>query len=194
MTADAYVMYNLYKMGCIEGEDNMPAVFYTSDRQYRFELKREQAQLWITDSSYKYKCNIDIYNNLTGNLIVHLNCNEGDIINILDCYTQMNEYGMQDIVCPNLAPYTSNGNFYIIGMELYRIDNMHNVIYDVSTRWFNVKEYNPMTEQLVNIVTIETNVDELEDLMNLIFFIFLVDQEEKFGLVPIDDVGPSEFL
>ena len=192
MTADAYVMYNLFKMGYIEGEDM--SAFYTYDKQYRFELNRERAQLWFTDKSYKFKCNIDIYNNITNTKIVHLNCNENDIMNILDCYTQMNEYGMQDIICPNLAPYSSNGNFYIIGMELYRIDNVHNIMYDVSARWFNVKEYNPMLEQLVDIVSIQLSFDELEDLMNLIFFVFLIDQEEKFGIVPIDSVGPSEFL
>lgn len=192
MTANSYVMYNLFKMGYIEGEDM--AVFNTMDGQYRFELKREQAQLWITDTSYKYKCNIDIYNNITNTKIVHLNCNEIDIMNILDCYTQMHEYNMKDIICPNLAPYTSNGNFYIIGMELFRIDDVHNILYDVSSRWFNVKEYNPLMEQLVDIISIELSIDELEDLMNLLFFTFLIDQEEKFGIVPIDSGTPSEFL
>jgi hypothetical protein len=179
-------------MGCINDKDNDMAKFITWNNQYRFELKREQSQLWITDNSYKYKCYIDIYNNITDSLIVRLNCSENDIMNMLDCYTQMSEYCLQDIVCPNLAPYTANGNFYIITMELFRIND--NVMMDVSSRWFNVKEYNPLKEELVDIISIEMNCDELEDLINLIFFIFLVDNDEKFGIVPIDSGVPSEFL
>jgi len=191
MTANSYVMYNLFKMGYIEGEDM--AVFNTEDGQYRFELKREQAQLWITDTSYKYKCNIDIYNNITNLLLVHLNCNETDIINILDCYTQMHEYGLQNITCPNLSPYSANGNFYIINLEMYRIYN-NGLMSDISSRWFTVKEYNPLNQQLVDILSIEMNLDNMEDLMNLLFFSFLIDQEEKFGIVPLDSGTPSEFL
>jgi hypothetical protein len=178
-------------MNCIEGEDM--AIFNTEDGQYRFELKREQAQLWITDTSYKYKCNIDIYNNITNLLLVHLNCNETNIMNILDCYTQMHEYGLQSITCPNLSPYSTNGNFYIINLEMYKLYD--NGLYgDLSHRWFNVQEYNPMNKKLVDILTIEMSLDSMEDLMNLLFFSFLIDQEEKFGIVPIDSGVPSEFL
>lgn len=193
MTAEAYVMYNLYMMDYIKGDNNM-AVFHTFNGEYRFELKREPAQLWVTDESYKYKCYINIYNNITNNLIVTLNCNENDIMAILDCYTQMSEFCLQNIVCPNLAPYSTNGNFYIIGLELFRIDTSNDILSDLSSRWFSVKEYNPLLKQVVDIVSVELNVDEMEDLMNLLFFIFLIDQEDKYGIVPLYNSNPSEFL
>ena len=120
MNASFHTMYNMYKMGVIE-EDNNMAKLIVSDNQIRFEFRRENVQLWVTDTSYKYKCFIDIYDNLTNNLILSLNCNETDIMNILDCYTQMNEYCMFDIVCPRLSPFNSTGCFYTIGLELIKI-------------------------------------------------------------------------
>ena len=61
------IINNMYNNGNIKDE-NM-ATFTTYDNQYRFELSRENAQLWYTDTSYKFKCKIKIYDNLTNNLL-----------------------------------------------------------------------------------------------------------------------------
>lgn len=192
MTANSYVMNNLYRMGCIKDDEEM-AVFFTSNNEYRFELSRDNAQLWFTDKSYKFKCNIDIYDNNINKLLVHLNCNENDIMNILDCYTQINEFGMRDIICPALAPYRADGNYYMIGLELYRIDPVSELMMDVSQRWFNVKEYSPLKECLVDIISIQMDMGELEDLMNLFYFIFLIDQESNYPVIPTN-IPPCEYF
>lgn len=186
MDASFHTMYNLYKMGVIE-EDNNMAKLIVSDNQIRFEFRRENVQLWVTDTSYKYKCFIDIYDNLTNNLILSLNCNETDIMNILDCYTQMNEYCMFDIICPRLNPFNSTGCFYTIGLELVKIDySKPDSLLDGCNRWFNVQEYNPLLNTCISRLSIKMTIDELEEFMNLIFFIFLIDQEDKFALAPVD--------
>ena len=188
------ILYNMYQMGIIE-DDNM-ATFTTYDGQYRLELRRENYQLWCTDNSYKYKCFIEIYNNITNNLLVSLNCSEEDIKNILDCYTQMNDFGCKDIMVPALKPYNASGNYYIINLEAYRI-YPSGLMSDVSTRWFSVIEYNPLLNQLVPIISIQLYIDEIEELMDIIYFIFLIDlepesQSEQLLPVPINKIGPSE--
>ena len=84
-----------------------------------------------------------------------------------------------------LIPYNSNGNFYIIGLDFFRIDPTMNVLMDISTRWWIVKEYNPLNKELVDILTIEMDCDELEEIMNIMYFTFLIDQEDKYGIVPM---------
>lgn len=188
-----HLLHNLYKMNAIK-EDQL-AKYDTLDGQYRFEFIREDTQLWFTDSSNKFKCYIDIYNRLTDNLLVRLNCSETDIMNILDCYTQLCDFGMQNIVCPALSPYSANGNYYMIELDLFRIDPIHNIMCDVSSRWFIVKEYNPLSEQLVDIISIEVDMSELEDIMNIMYFIFLIDQEDdKYSLSVLDQQFPREYI
>ena len=176
------ILYNMYQMGIIIEDDDM-AVFTTYDGQYRLELRRENYQLWCTDTSYKYKCFIDIYNNITGTLIVTLNLSEDDVMNLLDCYTQMFEYGMNSIIIPALKPYNANGNYYVIGLEINRL---------------YVLEYNPLINLTVQLISIQLDISEFEDLMDLIYFIFLIDlepesQSEQLLPVPINKIGPSEF-
>ena len=183
MSSSNYVLENLYRCGLIEREDM--AKYETFDGQYKFEFKRESTQLWCTDTSNKFKCNIDIYNQITGNLLVHLNCSENDIMNILDCYTELGNYGQPGILCPPLTPYNSNGNFYIIGLDFFRTDPVMNILMDISSRWWLVKEYNPLNKELIDIVTIEMGMDELEEIMNIMYFTFLIDQEDKYGIVPM---------
>ena len=117
--------------------------------------------------------------------MVHLNCNESDIINILDCYTELANFGQYGILCPPLTPYNTSGNFYIIELDFFRLDPISNCLMDMSARWWMVKEYNPLNKELVDILTIEMNCDELEEIMNLMYFTFLIDQEDKFGIVPV---------
>lgn len=181
-------LQNMYNLGYIE--DESMATFITSDEQYEFKIYRENTQLWCTDTSYKYKCIIDIYNKITNNLLVSLVCTEEDIRNLLDCYTQMDGYGLQDIIVPYLKPYNSNGNFYIIQLEAFRINKLDNLMYDLSNRWFNVKEYNPLLGYMVDIVSIELDISELEELMDNIYFIFLIDIDSN-KLLPME-IGPSD--
>ena len=181
-------LQNMYNLGYIE--DESMATFITSDGQYEFKIYRENTQLWYTDTSYKYKCIIDIYNKITNNLLVSLVCTEEDIRNLLDCYTQMDGYGLQDIIVPYLKPYNSNGNFYIIQLEAFRINKLHNIMCDLSNRWFNVKEYNPLLGYTVDIVSIELDISELEELMDNIYFIFLIYIDSN-KLLPME-IGPSD--
>lgn len=191
MTTRDHIIYNMIKNGNMGEEDNM-GTYITFDGQYRFELKRENYQLWFTDTSYKYKCIINIYNNITDNLLVSLNCTEEDIMNILDCYTQANDFGCPSIFVPALKPYNSNGNFYIIELEAFRINRLNNIMEDVSNRWFNVKEYNPLLQAVVDIVSIQLDLSEIEELMDLLYFIFLIDLESENPLIPYNMV-PSEY-
>ena len=195
MKVGNHLLCNLYRSGLLreDGEDDL-GKYVTMNNQYRFEISRENAQLWFTDKSYKYKCKLDIYNNLTGTLIVSLNCTEEDIMNMLDCYMQMCDYGTSSIMVPPLKPYTSNGNYYIIELECYRIDKLNDVMMDMSNRWFNVKEYNPLLNQLVDIVSVEMDMSELEEIMDLCYFICLIDLDSKNQLVPADNIAPSEFI
>lgn len=184
-----HVLHNMYKMGFIKDEDM--AHFITMDNQYEFIIRREQTQLWCTDASFKYKCIIEIYNKITDNLLVSLTCTEEDIMNILDCYTQMNDFGSQDIFVPPLKPYNASGNFYIIRMETYRIDST-NVMSDLSNRWFDVLEYNPLLGYPVPIISVQLDLSEIEELMDIIYFVFLIDIESENALM-IPDQSPSEY-
>jgi hypothetical protein len=193
MTTNNHILYNLFKSGLINDGGDEVAQFVTIDNQYRFELTRKNYELWFTDTSYKYKCIIDIYNNLTGTLIVSLNCTEEDIMNMLDVYTQMCDFGSPSVYIPPLKPYNSNGNYYIIELELFRVNNVMGIMEDISNRWFTVKEYSPLIQTLVPIVSIKMDVSEIEDLMDLVYFIFLIDLESENQLMPITDMAPSEY-
>ena len=193
MNTNDHVLYNLFKAGLINDGGDEVAQFVTIDNQYRFELTRKNYELWYTDTSYKYKCIIDIYDNLTGNKLVSLNFTEEDIMNMLDIYTQMCDFGSSSVYVPPLKPYNSNGNFYIIELELFRINPISQIMEDVSNRWFTVKEYNPLTQTLVSIISVTLNMSEMEDLMDLVYFIFLIDLEPENQLVPINNMSPSEY-
>lgn len=185
------IINNMYNNGNIKDE-NM-ATFTTYDNQYRFELSRENAQLWYTDTSYKFKCKIKIYDNLTNNLLRTITCSEEDIKNILDCYTQMNDYCTQNIYVPPFNPHNSNGNFYFIEMELYRVNMMEDIMEDISSRWFNINEYNPLNNTTVRVISIKMDVDELEELIDIMYFIFLIDIESNpNSLIPYNE-APSEY-
>ena len=173
MSIEHNILYNMYNNGDVKKDDM--ATYITYDGQYKFELKRENSQLWFTDTSYKYKCIINIYDNITNNLLVSLNCSEIDIKNILDCYTEMHDYEVQNIICPGLNPYNSNGNFYMIQMELYRINPILNIMEDISSRWFNILEYNPAIDSIVTVLSIQMDCSEIEQLMYTIYFIFRID-------------------
>ena len=192
MKTDWLILYNMFQSGIINGGDEV-AQFVTMDQQYRFELTRKKYELWFTDTSYKYKCIIDIYNNITGTKLVSLNLTEEDVMVMLDIYTQMCDFGTPSIIVPALKPYNSNGNYYIIELELSRYNKVFNIAEDVSNRWFTVKEFNPLNQALVQIVSITLNVSEMEDLMDLVYFIFLIDLEPENQLVPIDNMSPSEY-
>lgn len=193
MKIENHFLCNLFRSGLIRNGGDDLAQYISFNGEYRFELRRENYQLWFTDTSYKYKCIIDIYNNITGNLLVSLNLTEEDVMNMLDCYTQMCDFGTSSIYVPALKPYNANGNYYIIELELYRIDKVHNIMMDVSNRWFTVKEYNPLLQQVVQILSIELDMSELEEIMDLAYFIFLIDLESENQLVPIDKISPSEY-
>ena len=192
MSVGTSTLQNMYRLGLIknEGDTNM-STYTTYDKQYKIELKRENIQLWFTDNNYKFKCNIDIYDNITNRLLVHLNCNENDIMNLLDCYTQMNDFGIYEIVCPPLSPYNANGNYYFIELDMFRINPISNVLMDISNRWIVIKEYNPLLEQVVDILEIQMDNSELEEFMDLLYFVFLIDQD-NYGIVPMDDIYPRE--
>ena len=168
------ILLNMMEKGLIKDDLEM-AEFITNDNQYKFVLRREPVQLWVTETSEKFKCFIDIYDNITDNKYLTLNCSEGDIMNILDCYVEANDYLLQNITVPALKPFSSNGNFFIIEMEFYRVDTYRDVMEDISKRWFSIKEYNPSQQLLINRITIEMDIFEIEEFMDLLHFVFLVD-------------------
>ena len=193
MTTNNHILYSLFKSGLINDGGDEVAQFVTMDQQYRFELTRKNYELWFTDTSYKYKCIIDIYNNITGTKLVSLNFTEEDIMNMLDVYTQMYDFETPSVIVPPLKPYNSNGNYYIIELELYRYNKVSNIMEDISSRWFTVKEFNPLNQALVQIVSVTLDISQMEDLMDLIYFIFLIDLESEHQLMPITDMSPSEY-
>lgn len=193
MNVNNHALCNLFRAGLITDGGDEVAKFITIDNQYRFELTRKNYELWCTDTSFKYKCIIDIYNNLTGTLLVSLNCTEGDIMNILDIYTQMCDFGTSSVYVPPLKPYNSNGNYYVIELELFRIDKLHGIMEDLCNRWFTIKEFNPLLQAVVPILSITLDVSEMEELMDLMYFIFLIDLESENQLIPITDMSPSEY-
>lgn len=187
MRSENLLLFNLKKMGLIKDDTTMGELIIG---QYKFVFRRENAELWITDNSYKYKCYIDIFDNLTNILILALNLNEDDVMNVLDCYTQMNDFGMQDIIVPALKPFSSNGNYFIIKIDQFRI--IDDMMSDMSKRWFCVMEYNPLTELVIDRISIEMYVDQLEELMDIMYFIFLIDLEPENPLIPYN-MSPSEY-
>ena len=56
-----------------------------------------------------------------------------------------------------------------------------------------VKEYNPLTQTLVPIISVTLDMSEMEDLMDLVYFIFLIDLEPENQLIPINNMSPSEY-
>jgi hypothetical protein len=177
------ILLNMMEKGLIKDDLEM-AEFITNDNQYKFVLRREPVQLWVTQTSEKFKCFIDIYDNITDNKYLTLNCSESDIINILDCYVEGNDYLLQNITVPALKPFSSNGNFFIIEMEFYRVDVSRDVIEDISKRWLIIKEYNPSQQLLINRIIIEMDVFEIEELMDLLHFIFLIDLDPGINKPP----------
>jgi hypothetical protein len=123
---------------------------------------------------------------------VSLNCTEDDIKNLLDCYTQMGDYCTPEITVPPLKPYCANGNFYLINLELYRIDKIHDIMSDLSSRWFNVFEHNKLINQTVPIISVQMDISELEELMDIMYFIFLIDIDSQNSLMACSQF-PDDF-
>lgn len=181
--ANYSILLNMMEKGLIKDDLEM-AEFITNDNQYKFVLRREPVQLWVTQTSEKFKCFIDIYDNITDNKYLTLNCSESDIINILDCYVEGNDYLFQNVTVPALKPFSSNGNFFIIEIEFYRVDISRDVMEDISKRWLIIKEYNPSQQLLINRIIIEMDVFEIEELMDLLHFIFLIDLDPGINKPP----------
>lgn len=168
------VLANMYSQKSLKKSDTNQMI--TSDNNYRILLKREESS-FFQESTNKYRCYICIIDNITDNVILELVCSESEIGILLDNYQMYSSYSYSEILCPSFSPYNSNGSFYSIKFSGPGIvsTNKGDIIEDLSTDHMIIYEYNPINEMLVERLNLVFLYDELDKLMFLFYFTFLID-------------------
>lgn len=166
MIAEQILLYNMYDMGAIKKE-NM-AEFKTKD--IIIKLERKDAQLWYTDTSYKYLCIITFIDRLTNREILKLSLNEIDVFILTDGYEnymESLEIDIGSLLTPMIHSTIDNSKYY------FCMNNKTETTYD--DLYLIVYQYNPENNTTLKRLQILLSTNELIDLFDLIYFTFLID-------------------
>ena len=166
MIANQILLHNMYDMGAIKKETM--AEFKTKD--IIIKLERKDAQLWYTDTSYKYLCIITFIDRLTNREILKLSLSEIDVFVLMDNYDNYMEtldidYG--SLLTPMIYSAIDNSKYY------FSLDNKTETSYD--DLYLIVYQYNPENNTTLKRIQILLGTNELIDLFDLIYFTFLID-------------------
>ena len=149
-------LLNLYNANIMRKEE--VARFKSKNKDYLIELTREPAQLWYTDTSFKFLCKLSFKNNL-GIEVLKLVFNENDIYILIDNLNSFYNLKIDEITIPALI---SNGNSYTFIFNKVN-DNNNSCIMRI------------IENDCINRVTIEFDINSFLDFVDLMFFTFIVD-------------------
>lgn len=171
--------YNMVKdelrgLGVINGDEG--STWISPDKNYVFKINRYENKLWNSNLG-QYIIEIDIESSI-GYRITKLRFSEIDATIILDNIANFNDYckNSTDAYCIYINPNNTRVNTTIIELNnIFMIGNNssnYNSRPDIS---FSIKQYNPLYENMVPLVTMRLTEKELRDLSFKIFFMTLID-------------------
>ena len=165
--------------------------WYSPFRQYKFEIQRSDNQLWYPEQYEfsKYLISFKI-SDMLGIPITEVIFNEIDACRILDSMdafiTQYEHQTYSDIYIYTSTknPTLSSHAIYLQRMDIvvpdeeeqtpYNInwDFNHNDVRDVLLQ---IKQFNPIHQTMIDMVSVQLSDEELYDLMYAIYFVSLID-------------------
>lgn len=170
----------MYHAGLLKVKDNEMASIKTTNKDYTLELIRNKSSIWNTENSFKYLCKISFKNNLNI-LVLDLILSEIDVFCLVDSVYSFIEFNMFDISIPCYSSKNINLNNYTISLK--RIQNYpkdDNIV-------LSIDEYNSIYNY--SITRLQTIIDEsnLIDILDLIYFIFLIDIDDRYDNMSYGD-------
>lgn len=161
MTVEQLVLYSMYDIGAIE-RDNM-GIFKTRD--ISIKLERKSAQLWYTDTSYKYLCILTFIDNINGREILKLSLKETDIFVITDAYEQFMSLETDYMYSPII--HSGDNIDYC-----FCVTKQTGTLYD--DMYFIVYQNAPNGKSIIR-VKILLSASEFIDFFDLMYFVFIID-------------------
>ena len=176
-TTNYAILSNMYYQGSV-GHDNMATL---RTKNYIIDIIREEVTKEFLQIQYRYRCSL-IFKDLTGREILRLTFNESQSQALLDNMNTFIFEDYQDMMC------LSN----IFGqsmLETYSI-YLSNKTADINTGEyfceFKVVCYNSATGTFQPILSTILSDNELDELINIMFFIFLIDlASEREGIYKV---------
>jgi hypothetical protein len=153
------VLNSIFRKG---KNDNM-ALFKTFENDYSIELSRIDRRLWSFGGNFEYICKFRFINNLN----IEITTTEIDMFGFIDAIYQYLEFNMIDITYS--LNNTSLSNFSISFYKDIETNN-HNMI---------ISEYNSIIGSMINRLKITFDEDKLSEFLDLIYFTFLIDIDER---------------
>lgn len=188
-------------------KDGNKMEWYSPLKQYKFEIQRSDNQLWYPENNEfsKYLISIKIYDML-GIPITEIIFNEIDACRILDSIDSfINDMDSQTF--SNMYIYTSVKNptlsshaFFLERLNVYFPDdneinrtpqNWDPINLDVRDVLLQVKQYNPVHQIMLDMVSIQLSDEELYNLMYAIYFVALID---IYDLPEVQELGLENVL
>ena len=181
--------------------------WYSPFKQYKFEIQRSDNQLWYPENNEfsKYLISIKI-SDMLGVPITEIIFNEIDACRILDSMDAfINDMDHQTF--SNMYIYTSVKNptlsshaFFLERLNAYFPDdddenktpqNWDLINQDVRDVLLQVKQYNPVHQIMLDMVSIQLSDEELYNLMYAIYFVALID---IYDLPEVQELGLENVL
>ena len=154
--------------GSIRKESEM-SIFTSPMKDYTIEMERTPVSIWFTENSFKYFCKFTFKNNL-GIKVLELTTTEEDITRFLENVYTAIEFGMSSI------PEHFNPNSSGLQMFSFMIDRD---LAFLNSFTLTVLQYNPMNQVLIPRLKIDLPDDNFYEFLNLIYFSFLIDIDER---------------
>lgn len=165
--------------------------WYSPFKQYKFEIERSDNQLWYPEQYEfsKYLISLKI-SDMLGIPITEVIFNEIDACRILDSMdafiTQYEHQTYSDIYIYTSTknPTLSSHAFYLQRLNAYFPDdddqnknnqNWDNVNNDIRDILLQIKQFNPIHQTMIDIVSVQLSDEELYNLMYAIYFVSLID-------------------
>lgn len=170
------ILMNLFDSKIIRKENSDMGKFTTLDKDYIIILERKNSKLWYTDTSNKYLCIFNFYNNLNIHLF-SLTLSEQDIFTFLDnVYSCIIEFNVPELFIPINAKDDKLNLYNFSFDKIKQKDNLGLPLeYDNDFYYFRIFQYNTINKIQIERICIRFDMDSLIDFLDLIYFIFLID-------------------
>lgn len=161
---------NLILMNMNLERNNDMAIFYSMNKEYCIVMKRDDVKLWNEMNSFKYFCKFVFKNNL-GIPIFELITNEMDIVRFID--TIFSVY--VDFNAPEVIYHfnVSSSILETFTFHFIRDPKTYNTTLLIS-------QYNNITGQKIDRVKLTLTDEMITDLLDEMYFIFLIDIDNAF--------------
>jgi hypothetical protein len=179
-------MKNLIDMGIVEQRSNntIESSYTTPDKAYIIKLRRKpRLSMFSVDSQSSYVCEIEFQNNI-GISILTLRTTEMDIANMLDSFYNLIELNLGREVYHYFSLTGTDCIPKMAGLytdDLYIQNNPYTNYYQTINNQYILVIYDKLDDGLVQRLSIKMNYQTVYDLLEKIYYTFLID-------IPMDTV------